>query len=244
MQYLGGKSRISKAISGIINETSKYSCSNFVSLFCGTCSIESKIKGFDSITCNDNHEYLIAMLNAVQNGYNLPETISEEQYKYIRNHKDEDKALAGFVGFGCSFGGKWFGGYAKNKAGTNYALQSKKSLLKDMDKLHDAKFICKDYRDVTIPDNSVVYADPPYANTTRYSGGSFDTNEFWDYMRKISEKNIVFISEQNAPEDFIKVWEKPCVRTLDKNKSNQFVVTEKLFVHKHGLYNKILTVQN
>ena len=28
---------------------------------------------------------------------------------------DENPALTGFVGFGCSFGGKWWGGYAKDK---------------------------------------------------------------------------------------------------------------------------------
>ena len=53
-------------------------------------------------------------------------------YDYIRTHKDEDHVLTGFVGFGCSFGGKWFGGYARNAGGTNYAAQSKRSLLKDM----------------------------------------------------------------------------------------------------------------
>lgn len=28
------------------------------------------------------------MLKGVQNGYELPEAISEEQYKYIREHKE------------------------------------------------------------------------------------------------------------------------------------------------------------
>lgn len=64
----------------------------------------------------------------------------------LKKNKDLDKVLTGFVGFGCSFGGKWFGGYAKNKTNTNYALQSKKSLLKDMATLIDAEFTCSDYR--------------------------------------------------------------------------------------------------
>lgn len=170
------------------------------------------------------------MLKAVQNGYELPETVTEEQYKYIRDHKDEDKALAGFVGFGCSFGGKWFGGYARNKQGTNYASQSKRSLLKDMINLSRAKFMCCDYRDVNIPNNSIIYADPPYANTTLYQGEKFNTDEFWEYMRKLSKNNKVFISEQSAPDDFKCIWEKPFTRTLDVNKQNQFKVTEKLFV--------------
>ena len=201
-------------------------------MFCGSCSIESKVKGFDKVLCNDSHEYLIEMLKGVQNGYELPENISEEQYKYIREHKDEDKVLTGFVGFGCSFGGKWFGGYARNKTNTNYALQSKKSLLKDMCNLMTAQFTCQDYRDVIIPNNSIIYADPPYDNTTGYGKDKFNSNEFWEYMRVISKNNKVFISEQTAPNDFECIWEKEFTRTLDVNKDNQFKVTEKLFTYK------------
>lgn len=175
---------------------------------------------------------MIELLNGVKNGYDLPEQISEEEYKYIREHKDEDKVLSGFVGFGCSFGGKWFGGYARNKTGTNYALQSKKSLLKDMNNLMDAEFICKDYRDVELPRDCIVYAVPPYDNTTGYGKEKFNSEEFWEYMREISKEHVVFISEQTAPDDFVSIWEKPFTRTLDVNKNNQFKVTEKLFVHK------------
>ena len=205
---------------------------SFVSLFCGSCSVESKITGFDRMILNDNHKYLIKLLNGVQNGYELPDTISEEQYKYIRDNKDEAPVLAGFVGFGCSFGGKWFGGYARNKTGTNYAAQSKRSLLKDMATLQDAKFICSDYKNVELPDNCIIYADPPYDSTTGYGKVKFNSEEFWEYSRNVSKSHLMFISEQKAPDDFICIWEKPFTRTLDVNKNNQFKVTEKLFIHK------------
>lgn len=252
MQYQGGKSRIAKPISEvIINEVSRWevkdsdfdcgsnrerereSNQTFVSLFCGSCAVEAKLAPhFDRVICNDKHEYLIEMFKGVQNGYKLPEHISEEEYKYIKSHKDENKILAGFVGFGCSFGGKFFGGYARNKEQTNYALQSKKSLLKDMIYLSNAEFTCLDYREVDIPNGSIVYADPPYANTTTYQGQKFDSEAFWEYMRQISKHNQVFISEQTAPDDFECIWEKPFTRTLDRNKDNQFKVVEKLFTYK------------
>ena len=254
MQYLGGKSRISKYISEVINEVSRWKVENssqncgcnfereresncFVSLFCGSCSVESKVTGFDRKILNDKHKYLIDMLNGVKNGYELPEKISEEEYKYIRDHKDEDSILTGFVGFGCSFGGKWFGGYARNKTGTNYALQSKKSLLKDIKTLMDAEFICKDYKDVFLPADCVIYADPPYDGTTGYGREKFDSKAFWEYARSVSQNHLMFISEQSAPSDFISIWEKPFTRTLDVNKSNQFKVTEKLFIHKCNIEN-------
>lgn len=241
MRYQGGKSRIAKQLAQIITNISssrerERESKCFVSLFCGTCSIESKIEGFDKMILNDNHEYLIELLKGVQNGYELPEFISEQDYKYIREHKDDDKVLSGFVGFGCSFGGKWFGGYARNKTNTNYALQSKKSLLKDMDTLMDVEFTCQDYRNVILPNDCVVYADPPYNGTTGYGKEKFNSDAFWEYMRNISKEHLVFISEQNAPEDFIPIWEKPFTRTLDVNKNNQFKVTEKLFIHE---FNKI-----
>ena len=60
----------------------------FVSLFCGSCAVESKVQGFSRKLLNDRHEYLIAMLQGVQQGYNLPEHITLEQYRYIRENKD------------------------------------------------------------------------------------------------------------------------------------------------------------
>lgn len=173
----------------------------------------------------------------MQAGYELPEIITEEQYQAIRANKDADPVLTGFVGFGCSFGGKWFGGYARNKGGTNYAAQSKRSLLKDMATLGGAEFICGDYRKVPIPPGAVVYADPPYADTTGYNGEKFDSKEFWRAMRLLADTgHTVYISEQIAPPDFICVWEKPFTRTLDRNKGNQFKVTEKLFTYISPLH--------
>lgn len=229
---MGGKTRIAKDLAMVINSTHTHTHQpTFVSLFCGCCVIESKINA-DRKILNDKHEYLIEMFKGLQQGYELPEYISEEQYKYIRDNKDEDKVLSGFVGFGCSFGGKWFGGYARNKTNTNYCLQSKKSVMKDMEGLYNAEFYSLDYKDVVIPDGSIVYADPPYEGTTGYGSKlKFNTQEFWEYIREISKKNIVFVSEEVAPEDFNCVWQKEFTRTLDVNKSNQPKKIEKLFVH-------------
>ena len=227
MQYVGGKSRIAQSIADIISMTGG-DC--FVSLFCGSCAVESKVQGFSRKILNDRHQYLIALLQGVQRGYELPESITPEQYRHIREHKDDDPTLAGFVGFGCSFGGKWFGGYARNATGTNYAAQSKRSLLKDMATLQDATFVCADYRRVCIPPRAVIYADPPYNNTTGYHGDRFDSAEFWIAMRLLADTgHTVFVSEQEAPPDIQCVWERKFTRTLDRNKSNQFSVTEKLF---------------
>ena len=248
MRYQGGKSRIARAIAEVINAVygreipdstadSRIHYSpdgggsrTFVSLFCGSCAVESKVRGFDRVILNDRHPYLIALMRGVQEGWEPPDIVTEDEYRFVRDNKDLIPALTGFVGFGCSFGGKWFGGYARNAGGTNYAAQSKRSLLKDVANLTTARYLNMDYRAVPIPPGAVVYADPPYRDTTGYTGEKFDSTEFWDYARLIAETgHKIFVSEQQAPDGWRCVWEKPFTRTLDRNKSNQFQVTEKLF---------------
>ena len=98
---------------------------------------------------------------------------------------------------------------------------------------------CGDYRKLPIPPGAVIYADPPYDNTTGYNNERFDSAEFWKAMRLLADTgHTVFISEQTAPPDFICVWEKPFTRTLDRNKGNQFKVTEKLFTYISPLWRR------
>ena len=230
MQYMGGKSRISKQIAEILNSAIDKN-TPFVSLFCGSCAIESKVQT-DVKILNDKHPYLIAMWQALQNGWTPPDVVTKEEYYRVKANMDENPALTGFVGFGCSFGGKWWGGYAKDKRGDDYCGQAKRGLLKDLVGIQSATFICLDYHDVEIPDNAVVYCDPPYVNTTGYTVGQFDTDEFWDYMRQLSKRCDVYISEESAPDDFECIWSKEKVRTLEKSDNVGRVKVEKLFKYK------------
>ena len=137
MQYFGGKTKVSNQIVNYLESVRKEN-QVYIEPFVGGGIICSKMSG--ERKAYDFNKYLIEMYKAVQNGYELPNCISEEEYKYIREHKDEDKALTGFVGFGCSFAGKWFGGYARNKQNHNYCLASKNSLLRKMSTMYDVKF--------------------------------------------------------------------------------------------------------
>lgn len=102
MQYMGGKSRISTQIAQVINHALNLGGETFVSLFCGSCAVEAKVKAETKIL-NDKHPYLIEMWKGLQSGWTPPSIITKEEYYYIKEHKDENKALTGFVGFGCSF---------------------------------------------------------------------------------------------------------------------------------------------
>ena len=230
MQYMGGKSRISKQIAEVLNSAINKD-TPFVSLFCGSCAIESKVQA-DVKILNDKHPYLIAMWQALQNGWTPPDVVTKEEYYHVKANMDENPVLTGFVGFGCSFGGKWWGGYAKDKRGDDYCGQAKRGLLKNVLGVINATFTCLDYHDVEIPDGAVVYCDPPYSNTTGYTVGQFDTDEFWDYMRQLSKRCDVYISEESAPDDFECIWSKEKVRTLEKNDNVGRVKVEKLFKYK------------
>ena len=78
-------------------------------------------------------------------------------------------------------------------------LQSLQSLQR-MQSLERLESLQKSYNDIHIEENSVIYCDPPYTNTAQYVTGDFDTNAFFDWCRK--QKELVVVSEYDAPEDF------------------------------------------
>ena len=199
--------------------------------FVGGCNIISKMSG--ERYCYDINEYLIEMYKAVQNGWTPPAIITEEEYDYIRNNKDKDKPLTGFVGIGCSYSGKWFGGYARNKTGRNYCLNAHNSILKQLNEIRDIKFDCKDYKELKF-DGCLIYCDPPYKDTTKYPIiGEFNTEEFWNVMRNWSKNNTVIISEYEAPYDFECIKEihtKTDIRNSDGKRENR---VERLFRFKN-----------
>lgn len=59
------------------------------------------------------------------------------------------------------------------------------------------------YKDVLIPEDSVVYIDPPYRGTDGY-GVKFNHNDFWAWVRE--QPFPMYISEYSAPKDFEPVW--------------------------------------
>lgn len=87
----------------------------------------------------------------------------------------------------------------------------------------------KDYADVEIKDNSVIYCDPPYLNTKGYKI-KFDNERFYSWCRK--QKELVIISEYNMPDDFICVVQRE-KRVLMNKDDKTIKKTEKLFVPKH-----------
>ena len=210
MQYFGGKAKIAKELSVFLQSKIEPN-QTFVDLFCGSCNIVSKIKA-DKRIANDLHKELIALHIAVQQGWIPPEEISEQEYKLLKYDLDGNYSdhMRGFVGFGLSYGGKWFGGYARNyERVRNYSIESWNSLKRKHENLIDVNFTNLNYSQVEIPDVSLIYCDIPYKDTTKYSTGSFDHEAFYSYAKqKQSEGHVVYVSEyeHNVPEGWEVIW--------------------------------------
>jgi DNA adenine methylase len=222
MRYFGGKIRLGKKLSTHINLLKPES---YHEPFCGMFGVGRHIVATQrsgSDACPDT----IEVLKAVQSGWEPPRNVSKEQYRLLK--ASAPSALRGFVGFGCSFGGKFFGGYAST-AGRNYAENAANALTKLRPLIQGVEFCWKDYTDYfpTGP-HTVVYCDPPYAGTTGYSVGKFDSAKFWDWAFDISNMAIVLVSEYHAPEGFVEVWSEK-VRTDMNGRDGKLSRTECLF---------------
>lgn len=234
MKYMGSKNRHAKEILEIVLKNRKDG-QFYVEPFVGGFNLIDKVSG--NRIANDKHFYLIELFKAIQNGWIPPDNVSEEEYKSARLNKSlNEPFLTGFIGFGCSFSGKWFGGYARgnqtNGNPRNYCLESKKNIIKQAEKIKGVSIFNVDYWELQIPENSIVYCDPPYENTQKYSN-EFDHKKFWAWCDKMVELgNTVFVSEYNAPENWKCVWSKKVNNTLDLNTGSKQGI-EKLFTLKN-----------
>jgi len=155
----------------------------------------------------------------------IPDTgVSEEQYRAIRNDPERyPPEIVAFVGFGCSWGGKWFGGYARGNGG-DYSAMTCRTLMRQRDQIYGTRFYHADYRYLPQID-AVWYFDPPYAGTTGYQS-TFDSIAFWQYVNGI--KSPVFVSEYKAPPQWKIVWEKTTYTKLQQGKLSRGRI-ERLF---------------
>lgn len=226
--YHGGKTRIGENIADIIYKTSieisdkeNFRIEGYTEPFCGMLGVyrhipelfkyhENKLK----YKAGDINKSVIMMWKEAQKEWNPKININEKKYYDLKF--DKDSALKGFIGHQCSFGGVFFASFRHERC-------NKQTLEKVIDKIND---IGEELKDVSFSNgpytkfsnlkNHIIYCDPPYQQFNRYYDGdynriSFDHKEFYDWCRKMSENNIVFVSEFKAPKDF---------KLISKNKIN------------------------
>lgn len=233
MRYLGGKTKISKQLTTFLKSIRRPN----------QVYIEPCVGGGSILRLMDNPRIasdisldLILFYQALRNGWVPPEHMSEGKYKQLKYM--EPSALRGFGGYFCSFGGKWLGGYARGD-GRDFCNEAHRDSLKLAEQIQGVSFYCCDYEELleshlilfkNANSRCLIYIDPPYKNTTKYSG-AFDHDHFWEVIRKFSSVHDIYVSEYVAPEDFECVWS--IVRKTELNtKHGKAIRTERLFKFK------------
>lgn len=211
LKYMGSKNRLAKELVPIIQSYINKDTKGYLEPFVGGANVIDKVK-CEKKYGSDNHKYLIEFLDALSKGYEPPKHISEEEYKYIKTHQEEYEAkFLGYVGFQLSYGAKWFDTFRRDKQGKRkYDEEAYRNVMKQAPNLKGIKFKCCSFQDLPKEkiNGYVIYCDPPYKGTAKYSTGEFQYEEFYEWCREMSKNNIVLISEYDMPEDFECIWEK------------------------------------
>lgn len=237
---MGSKSRIVNDILPIIHQRIKdYNIKTYIEPFCGGCSVIDKVV-CDKKIASDNQKYLIALFQNLDKIHTLPELVTKEHYSEVRDCYNKGKTYfpdwyIGAIGFLASYSGRFFDGgfngqgFLDGRSKRNYYDEAKRNLLKQLPRLKDIQFQYGDYEELySDMKDCLLYCDIPYQNVKQYNTShNFDYNRFWNWAEKMSEKNIVLVSEYQAPENWDCIWQKNLLKTM--NHGNNVRSVEKLF---------------
>lgn len=143
----------------------------------------------------------------------LPTSLEEVEADYhaYRDAQDMSDPLTAWYGIACSFGGKWYGGIARNKTttgATGFEAQARSTERKaaSMRECPDLRLLCCSYEELEIPDGAVVYCDPPYSGgksrTKAHRFDDFDVDAYYGWVRELSQRCVVVCTTFDPPEDF------------------------------------------
>lgn len=249
MQYQGGKSRIARSL---VNEISRRQVTDSVRTgsgdqreskrggffdvwepFCGGGAVTLALaKAGFRVHASDCHEDLILMWQALMRGETEPfADVTEAEYQVLKTAAPS--ARRGFVGFGASFGGGWFSGFGRH----NYDAQPYHEAQRSLARLVglNITFTLANY--TTVPDDVLVYADPPYAGTKPYKGGpTFDHTAFWSWVRRRS--GPTFVSELTCPYDDIEIVWRKAHKSQNASNSPTTKATSQIITREERLYYK------
>lgn len=234
MRYNGGKSKLVSGIQKTI-DSMRLHRSTYIEPFLGGGAVFERVApDFDDAKCGDTHEDLVLMWKSISEGWIPPSVVTEDNYLRIKLSKPS--ALRGFVGFGCSFGAKWFGGYARakkpNGEDRNFADESARACVRASESFKGRTIWHCSYshfNDV-IDEDCVVYCDPPYKGTLGYasSGADFNHDAFWKIAGEWRNRGaLVLVSEFNAPNNWKEISCTDRVRSQGLERSR---VLDKIFI--------------
>ncbi len=209
MQYLGGKADVGRRIAQTCAQRLTPG-SAFVDMFCGSLNVVRHVPASVPLAAGglvrgsriaiDACGPLIVMWRAALAGWVPPTRVTKEEYARIKTTQDPHDPMTAFVLFGCSFGGKWCGGYAKDRPEQRYAECASNGVVKKARdcaglQLEHATFQNK--HPGCWPPGTVLYCDPPYYATTGYKAiEPFNSDAFWFWGEQHAARGVhVYVSE-------------------------------------------------
>jgi len=215
-KYYGGKNRYASKITSVIEKYAN-GHTTYIEPFCGWCSVLSILvdeSTFKKYIASDANESIVMFFHETSRGkFEPPKDVSFETFNMLQN-EITPSALQAFAGICYSFEGEWFNGYSVNYDPQHFATRDQfpDKLMKRVLKLKDVEFKHSYYLDYSDYEDCFFYLDPPYkSRSKKYKHKNkiplpFESDEFWEFARKLSEKNTVLISEYEAPDDFEEIW--------------------------------------
>lgn len=247
MRYSGSKKRFAKYLLPIITEHLTKD-TYFIDAFMGGANILSEISQTEKKIGIEINKYVHSLWVELRTHgmERIPKEVSEEMYydvkqSYINQDNRYPYYIIGYVGTCCSYGGAWFNGYArfnpnKNEDHIKEAYNGLKKQVENFKHFKETYFYNNTYEiinTIKFPKGTVIYCDPPYANTKKYES-DFDHVYFWDWVRHMSQNGFyVYVSEYEAPDDFKCIWQmnkKDGMSATKKGQKQQNKI-EKLFVY-------------
>jgi len=242
--YHGGKQRIGKEIAEVIYEISieleedgemdiiGY-CEPFVGMGGVYQHIPEMFKGHKpklKYKAGDVNKSVIMMWKAAQKGWIPPIKITKTSYEKLKKKKGSSPEK-GYVGHQYGFCGQYFGTYNGRMANAGKKNVSTK-VCRIAKTLKSVTFTPGDYTRYGNLKNYVIYCDPPYANhmqkyftEDRHPRGKFDHKAFWEWCYKMSEDNLVFVSEYSASRVYAdKVYSVKDRKKLEGGNENLYLV--------------------
>lgn len=244
--YMGNKSRLLERLHTTIHQLVLPEFDSFVDLFCGGGSVGySMACAGKKVIMNDLDTGLISLHRMLKEH---PERLglfsqiepSKEEFNILKNGQSDYDTFFKYI-YSFSTNGKAYLWGEERLNTPKEELNRQRSEprerirhLEDITLIYsrynaDVSFTNEDYAEVEIPDNAVVYADPPYSGTSDYAVGAFDHERFYDWCRQCP--NIVLISEYEMPDDFFLIEEWDLASQGGGNKNTK-IARERLYCNK------------
>lgn len=221
MYYVGGKNRLAIPLRNLIATHAPCGGTYLEPFLGGANSFAAIAPMFTRTMAGDTHPDLMLFWEAIRSGWRPPARISQAEYQRLKTA--EPSALRGAAGFCCSYRGKWFGGWDGKVRWTrcdqiwrDQYTESVNHALRKAGSLAAADLRHQPYWDWKPEPGTVVYCDPPYADTTGY-GKSFDTARFWQVASDWAANGAhVFVSEYTAPEPWQAIARFKSIKSLNR----------------------------